>query len=85
MQGKNLVRQITTKGRFARALKSVHEWCKTNRHLPVEAQHGYLVRAIRSHYAYYGLKGMAGVSSGSATKSLALGENGSHAAAAAGV
>ena len=52
MRGKDLVRQITAKGRFARALKSVHEWCKTNRHLPVEAQHDYLARAIRGHYAY---------------------------------
>ena len=46
MQGKDVVRQITAKGRFARALKSVHEWCKRNRHLPIEAQHDYLARAI---------------------------------------
>ena len=57
MRGKDIVRQITAKGRFARALKSVQEWCKTNRHLPVEAQHDYLARAIRGHYAYYGLAG----------------------------
>ena len=57
MRGKDIVRQITAKGRFARALKSVQEWCKTNRHLPVEAQHDYLARAIRGHYAYYGLTG----------------------------
>ena len=54
MQGKYIVRQITAKGRFARALKSVHEWCKRNRHLPIKAQHDYLARAIRGHYAYYG-------------------------------
>ena len=35
MQGKDVVRQITAKGRFARALKSVHEWCKRHRHLPI--------------------------------------------------
>ncbi len=57
MQGKDIVRQITAKGRFARALKSVHDWCKTNRHLPIEAQHDHLVRAIRGHNAYYGLTG----------------------------
>ncbi len=57
MQGKDIVRQITAKGRFARALKSVHDWCKRNRHLPIEAQHDHLVRAIRGHYAYYGLAG----------------------------
>ena len=57
MQGKDVVRQITAKGRFARALKSVHEWCKRNRHLPIKAQHDYLARAIRGHYAYYGRTG----------------------------
>ena len=57
LQGKDVVRQITAKGRFARALKSVHEWCKNNRHLPIEAQHDYLARAIRGHCAYYGLAG----------------------------
>ena len=56
-QGKDVVRQITAKGRFARALKSVHDWCKNNRHLPIEAQHDYLARAIRGHCAYYGLTG----------------------------
>ena len=57
MQGKNVVRQITAKGRFARALKSVQDWCKRNRHLPIKAQHDYLARAIRGHYAYYGRTG----------------------------
>ena len=57
MRGKDIVCQITAKGRFARALKSVHEWCKRNRHLPVEAQHDYLTRAIRGHCAYYGRTG----------------------------
>jgi len=57
MKGKDVVRQITAKGRFARALKSVHDWCKRNRHLPIEAQHDYLARAIRGHCAYYGRTG----------------------------
>ena len=56
-KGNNVVRQITAKGRFARALKSVHEWCKKYRHLPVAAQRDYLARAIRGHCAYYGLTG----------------------------
>ena len=57
LRGKDVVRQITAKGRFARALKSVQDWCKSNRHLPIEAQHDYLVRAIRGHCAYYGRTG----------------------------
>ena len=57
LRGKDVVRQITAKGRFARALKSLQDWCKTNRHLPIKAQHDHLARAIRGHYAYYGLTG----------------------------
>ncbi len=53
-RGRNLVRQITAKSRFARALKSVHEWCKSHRHWPMYAQHAHLCRVIRGHCAYYG-------------------------------
>ena len=59
MQGKDVVRQITAKGRFARALKSVHDWCKRHRHLPIEAQRDHLAKVIRGHCAYYGLTGKA--------------------------
>ena len=56
-RGKDVVRQITAKGRFARALKSVHVWCKRHRHLPIAAQRDHLARVIRGHCAYYGLTG----------------------------
>ena len=54
-RGKDVVRQITAKGRFARALRSVHEWCKRYRHLPVEARREHLAKVIRDHCADYGL------------------------------
>ena len=57
MQGKDVVRQITAKGRFARALKLVHDWCKRHRHLPIAAQRDHLAKVIRGHCAYYGLTG----------------------------
>ena len=56
-RGKDVVRQITAKGRFARALKSVHDWCKRHRHLPIIAQRDHLALMIRGHCAYYGLSG----------------------------
>ena len=56
-RGKDVVCQITAKGRFARALKSVHDWCKRHRHLPIEAQRDHLALMIRGHCAYYGLSG----------------------------
>ena len=57
MRGKDVVRQTTAKGRLARAPKSVQDWCKSSRHLPIKAQHDYLVRVIRGHCAYYGRTG----------------------------
>ena len=54
LRGEDVVRQITVKGRFARALKSVHDCCKRHRHLPIEVQRDHLARMIRGHCAYYG-------------------------------
>ena len=56
-RGNKVMRQLTSKSRFARAVKSVHEWCKANRHRPLEEQHAYLVRVIQGHCAYYGITG----------------------------
>jgi RNA-directed DNA polymerase len=57
--GKNVVRQITAKSRLARALKNVTDWCRTNRHKPIRAQHARLSAAMRGHFAYYGITGNA--------------------------
>jgi hypothetical protein len=56
-KGKNVVRQVTAKGRFARALSAVTEWCQRNRHLPIRQQHARLSAMLRGHYGYYGITG----------------------------
>ena len=56
-KGNNVVRQITAKSRLARALKTVHDWCKCNRHRPIRLQQEHLARVIRGHCGYYGLAG----------------------------
>ena len=56
-KGNRVVRQVTAKSRFARAVKSVHDWCKANRHRPLKEQHAYLSRVIMGHCAYYGRTG----------------------------
>jgi RNA-directed DNA polymerase len=56
-KGKNVVRQVTAKQRYARALAAVTEWCRENRHLPISEQHAHLVEKMRGHYAYYGITG----------------------------
>jgi group II intron reverse transcriptase/maturase len=54
---KNVVRQVTAKQRYARALAAVTAWCRENRHLPIPEQHTQLVAKMRGHYAYYGISG----------------------------
>lgn len=56
-RGKNVVYQRTAKDRYARALRSIHLWCRNHRHWPLAKQHAMLVRKMRGHYAYYGITG----------------------------
>jgi len=56
-KGKNVVRQVTAKGRYARALAAVSDWCRPHRHWPVPQQHRRLAAMVRGHHAYYGITG----------------------------
>jgi group II intron reverse transcriptase/maturase len=56
-KGKPLVRQLTAKGRYARALAAVTDWCRTNRHRSIPDQHRHLSSMMRGHFAYYGVGG----------------------------
>ena len=56
-EGKNVVRQVTAKKRYARALAAVSDWCRTHRHLSIPEQYAQLVAKMRGHYAYYGISG----------------------------
>ena len=55
--GKNVVRQVTAKNRYARALAAVKDWCRSNRHQTIRDQHAHLTMMMRGHYAYYGISG----------------------------
>ena len=56
-KGKNVVRQVTAKQRYGRALAAVTNWCRQNRHLPIPEQQTHLTAMMRGHYAYYGISG----------------------------
>jgi group II intron reverse transcriptase/maturase len=58
-KGRNVVRQTTAKNRLARSLQVVSEWCRRNRHQPIQMQHARLSAKLRGHYAYYGITGNA--------------------------
>jgi group II intron reverse transcriptase/maturase len=51
------VKRKTAKDRFRRSLKAIHLWCRHNRHRPIAEQHRMLIRKLRGHRAYYGLRG----------------------------
>jgi group II intron reverse transcriptase/maturase len=47
----------TRRARLSRAIRSVYDWCRRHRHLPVKTQHTALVRRIRGHFNYFGISG----------------------------
>ena len=49
-----VMRQTATK-RLSRAVQSIAQWCRRNRHRPVCEQHAMLSQKVRGHYAYYGI------------------------------
>ena len=51
------VKRRTASSRFTRAVRKITEWCKVNRHLPLEEQHHTLSQKLRGHYGYYGITG----------------------------
>ena len=56
-RGKDMVLQITAKGRFARALAAVSDWCRKHRHWSIPDQHRHLSSMMRGHFAYFGVGG----------------------------
>ena len=53
-----VMRKTATK-RLSRAVRSIAQWCRDNRHRPVCEQHVTLSQKVRGHYAYYGITGNA--------------------------
>jgi group II intron reverse transcriptase/maturase len=47
----------TRKARLQRAVTSITEWCRDNRHKPVKEQHAALCRRLQGHYNYFGVSG----------------------------
>jgi len=47
----------TRKARQRRAARSIAEWCRCHRHLPVKAQHAMLRRKLVGHYNYFAVSG----------------------------
>ena len=47
------VRQQTAPNRLSRSLQAINQWCRDNRHRPLDEQHKELLAKLRGHYGYY--------------------------------
>lgn len=52
-----VLRRKTASRRLTRAVKQMSDWCKKNRHAPLEEQKEKLNQKLNGHYAYYGITG----------------------------
>jgi RNA-directed DNA polymerase len=52
--GWTVVRKTAAK-RMSRAVRSIAQWCRINRHRPIREQQAILSQKVRGHYAYYGI------------------------------
>jgi len=52
-----VVKQKTEKKRFRNSLRKIKDYCKKNRHKPLEEQHHDLCLKMKGHYSYYGVTG----------------------------
>ena len=57
LKGNWVVKRTTAKSRFTRAVRTIAQWCRHNRHRPIPEQHQTLNQKLRGHYAYYGITG----------------------------
>jgi group II intron reverse transcriptase/maturase len=57
LKGAWVVKRKTAKSRLTRALRTVAQWCRINRHQPIAEQHQTLSQKLRGHFAYYGITG----------------------------
>lgn len=50
-----VVKKLTAKDRLRRTLRRIHEYCRDNRHAPVQEQQRALARKLAGHYGYFGV------------------------------
>jgi group II intron reverse transcriptase/maturase len=56
-KGGMAVKRKTMKSRIVRSGQTVDQWCRKNRHKPIQEQWEKLCDKVRGHYSYYGITG----------------------------
>jgi group II intron reverse transcriptase/maturase len=59
VRGNWVVKRRTAPSRLSRALRSIAQWCRLNRHRPLGEQQLTLGQKLRGHFGYYGITGNA--------------------------
>lgn len=57
LKGNWVIKRKTASNRQTRAIATVSQWCRRNRHLPIKEQHQQLCAKLHGHYGYYGITG----------------------------
>jgi len=55
-RGNWVVKRKTAKKRLRRAMRMFWQWCRQNRHLPINEQHEKLSQKLRGYYQYYAVR-----------------------------
>jgi hypothetical protein len=60
LRGYRVIKLKTAADRFNRAVRSIDQWCRDNRHISLNEQKQKLNEKLRGYYAYYGVAGNSG-------------------------
>jgi len=52
-----VIKRQTARKRLRRTLKTVWQWCRQNRHRPIQEQYQILCAKLRGYYQYYAIRG----------------------------
>jgi group II intron reverse transcriptase/maturase len=55
-RGKWIIKGKTARKRLRRTMTQYRQWCKRNRHQPIQEQHALLSAKLRGYYQYYGVR-----------------------------
>jgi len=56
-RGNWVIKRKTMRKRWRRTVKAIWEWCRYNRHEPLEEQYKKLCQKLRGHIQYYAIRG----------------------------
>jgi RNA-directed DNA polymerase len=56
-QGYWVIKRKTKRKKMSVVTKAIWNWCKYNRHLPIQVQWKKLCQKLRGHYQYFGIRG----------------------------